>query len=427
MCSFETLQERLQKLNLTIGSDMLCFNMISTFFETTYGTPVALALRKSPWPILDSFSVPDYFAVDDMPWLAAEVSPWMSRLPCKLLIGRLKSCLQSMHPSLRPLYKNNSKQLCWNTILRHLKQRGCFLCQDDKYLLEQLLSTHLSHSVTEFSCTSIVRELLVAEYGKDILDELSRPILTQKQSINACVKLRKTKQKMQERMTTFKLVNEIRTSWPHKISHEIIFKRLNEYLEGTLWTLPPPCAVCSRQIHETSVTSLIVDGDTSALPHHLDMLIINDPFVIQTCIVQCNLLEFTFSHKSLDGLMLYKPPAIHLLPNGDAHLDICKQCHSSLLKSVMPKFALANDLYRGPLPEQFSDLTWVEEMVCARFRYTAYITRLFQSSDPALPNVLHGNTCVHEMNVVSTASVLPRAPADVNNMLSVVFIGPGKF
>ena len=66
-------------------------------------------------------------------------------------------------------------------------------------------------------------------------------------------------------------------------------------------------------------------------------------------------------------------------------------------------------------------------MVCARYRYTAHITRLFQSSDPALPNVLHGNTCAHEMNVVSTTSVLPRTPSDVNETLSVVFVGPGKF
>ena len=66
-------------------------------------------------------------------------------------------------------------------------------------------------------------------------------------------------------------------------------------------------------------------------------------------------------------------------------------------------------------------------MVCARYRYTAHITRLFQSSDPALPNVLHGNTCAHEMNVVSTASVLPRTPSDINETLSVVFVGPGKF
>jgi len=31
------------------------------------------------------------------------------------------------------------------------------------------------------------------------------------------------------------------------------------------------------------------------------------------------------------------------------------------------------------------------------------------------------------MNVVSMASVLPRTPADINETLSIVFIGPGKF
>ena len=31
------------------------------------------------------------------------------------------------------------------------------------------------------------------------------------------------------------------------------------------------------------------------------------------------------------------------------------------------------------------------------------------------------------MNVVSTAQVLPRTPADVNDLISVVFIGPGQF
>jgi hypothetical protein len=31
------------------------------------------------------------------------------------------------------------------------------------------------------------------------------------------------------------------------------------------------------------------------------------------------------------------------------------------------------------------------------------------------------------MNVISTAKVLPRTPSDINGMLSVVFVGPGKF
>ncbi|KAH7904302.1 hypothetical protein BJ138DRAFT_1138568 [Hygrophoropsis aurantiaca] len=93
----------------------------------------------------------------------------------------------------------------------------------------------------------------------------------------------------------------------------------------------------------------------------------------------------------------------------------------------MPRLALANNLYRGSLPIEFQDLTWVEEMVCALYRTTAHVTRLFKSTDPAVPKIMHGNTCAHEMNVVSTASVLPRTAADVNDALSVVFIGPEKF
>ncbi|KAG2032288.1 hypothetical protein BDR03DRAFT_804396, partial [Suillus americanus] len=47
-------------------------------------------------------------------------------------------------------------------------------------------------------------------------------------------------------------------------------------------------------------------------------------------------------------------------------------------------------------------------------------------SDPTQPWVVHGSICAHEMDVVSTASVLPRTPADINGLLRIVFIGPGK-
>lgn len=65
-------------------------------------------------------------------------------------------------------------------------------------------------------------------------------------------------------------------------------------------------------------------------------------------------------------------------------------------------------------------------MVCAIYRNTAHITHLYGSSDPKNPTVLHGNTCAHNMNIISTASVLPRTPTDINGMLSIVFIGAGK-
>ncbi|KAF9782693.1 hypothetical protein BJ322DRAFT_986109, partial [Thelephora terrestris] len=108
-------------------------------------------------------------------------------------------------------------------------------------------------------------------------------------------------------------------------------------------------------------------------------------------------------------------------------LSVCNPCFSYLPRSSMPRFALANKLYRGCLPKEFQDLTWIEERVCAIYTNTAVVTRLYQSSDPSQPRVFHGNTCAHEMNVGSTATVLPRTPSDVNDLLSVVFIGSRKF
>ncbi|KAG2335743.1 hypothetical protein BDR05DRAFT_850635, partial [Suillus weaverae] len=107
--------------------------------------------------------------------------------------------------------------------------------------------------------------------------------------------------------------------------------------------------------------------------------------------------------------------------------NICPDCRSSLSKRKVPQLALVNDLYCGSLPEQFADLTWVKEKVCALYCIMAHVTHLFQSSDPTQPRVFHGNTCAHEMNTVSMATVLPHTPTDVNGFLSVVFIGPEKF
>ncbi len=36
-------------------------------------------------------------------------------------------------------------------------------------------------------------------------------------------------------------------------------------------------------------------------------------------------------------------------------------------------------------------------------------------------------TCAHDMNTVSTATVLPHTPTDINGILSVVFVGAGNF
>ncbi|KZT40205.1 hypothetical protein SISSUDRAFT_975567, partial [Sistotremastrum suecicum HHB10207 ss-3] len=102
-------------------------------------------------------------------------------------------------------------------------------------------------------------------------------------------------------------------------------------------------------------------------------------------------------------------------------VQVCHDCRSSLMRSKIPRFSLRNGLYRGSLPHDLRDLTWVEEMCCAVYRTTAHVTRLFQDGLK-----VHGNTCAHDTNIVSTAEVLPRTPADVLGQLTVVFVGAGE-
>ncbi|KAG1768401.1 hypothetical protein EDD22DRAFT_732971, partial [Suillus occidentalis] len=107
-------------------------------------------------------------------------------------------------------------------------------------------------------------------------------------------------------------------------------------------------------------------------------------------------------------------------------VKVCTDCYCSLTHAKVPCFVLANNLYHGSLPDQFQDLTWVEEMVCALYQNLAHVTCLYWSSDPAQPFVFHGNTCAHETNLLSIVKVLPCTPADINGMLTIVFVGATK-
>jgi hypothetical protein len=121
-CSTSSICTYIHESNLSVSMNLPWYVLISALFETIYGPLMASTLRKSSWPALESFSISEQLVTDNMPWLTNDLSPWMTRIPHKLTIGRLKECLQSMHPSTRPLFKPSSKQSCWHAILHHLKQ-----------------------------------------------------------------------------------------------------------------------------------------------------------------------------------------------------------------------------------------------------------------------------------------------------------------
>jgi len=113
---------------------------------------------------------------------------------------------------------------------------------------------------------------------------------------------------------------------------------------------------------------------------------------------------------------------------GGVKICVCYDCYTPLSATPphVPKFTLKNNVYRGSLPIHLTDLTWVEEQVCALYRPMALVTRLYGSDDPCQPHVFCGNPCAFARNTLSTAKKLPRTPSDVNDVLSVVFTGPSE-
>ncbi len=200
---------------------------------------------------------------------------------------------------------------------------------------------------------------------------------------------------------------------------------LRNYRLATCYSQPLVCVSCGRA-QDNVATHLVSFNCDNEPPLIIKKLTTTDPYLLHQLNTnpECGL---NYNFTCLNGLILCKNGISVQDDANIIHLTICKDCHSALSKNKLPRLALANQLYRGVLPDEFCDITWVEEMVCAIYRTTAHVIRLYESSEATQPFVYHGNSCAHEVNVVSTASVLPRTPGDINSTLTVVFIGRGKF
>src|SRR5467141_34963 len=87
-------------------------------------------------------------------------------------------------------------------------------------------------------------------------------------------------------------------------------------------------------------------------------ILVSEPFLIR-CFNDNFSSEFHYNVPSLDGMILCKDGIHDQKDNGHTILSFCHDCYSSLHKNRMPCFALVNKLYRGFLPNEFLDITWV--------------------------------------------------------------------
>ncbi|KAJ3916687.1 hypothetical protein F5877DRAFT_46122, partial [Lentinula edodes] len=156
---------------------------------------------------------------------------------------------------------------------------------------------------------------------------------------------------------------------------------------------------------------------------NLSVLKIKDPYIV----ANTHPSRFIYICRELDGLLLNK--------EGIRSVDVtctvfeiyfCHDCYGSLRRLKMPRLALNNYLYRGESLKELENVTWVEEMACSIYRTTAHVTRIFGSSSVTDPLQLHGNVCAHPLNMCAIAKKLPWSPTDLNDLITIIFVGKRK-
>jgi hypothetical protein len=64
------------------------------------------------------------------------------------------------------------------------------------------------------------------------------------------------------------------------------------------------------------------------------------------------------------------------LSGDEIHITLCNHCNNEIMKGKRPKQSLANYRWIGPIPEELSDLNWVEELLVARGHLVGRIVRV---------------------------------------------------
>ena len=118
---------------------------------------------------------------------------------------------------------------------------------------------------------------------------------------------------------------------------------------------------------------------------------------------------------------------VHIGNDETVTLDLCASCLRGLQRRVLPKHALANQLYVGPIPKELSELTMVEESLIVHARAKSWIVKLHETESgktlPTAQRTLKGHTIIYPQEPEKLSTVLPPPVEDAVTFICVVFVG----
>ena len=221
------------------------------------------------------------------------------------------------------------------------------------------------------------------------------------------------------RVEQLQKLEEIRRNWPKLVPPQVKEKLIKDFRDATssqaLATFT--CACCAREVltkdrQKKAHTEVNIELLSSPPVHWNDDGTSAPPTPFTDGPLANKLLDVN-GVESTDGLTY--------------HLNLCTSCLKSLQRNVLPKHALANRLYVGPVPSALRDLTMVEECMIARARAKSWIVKLqetdAETSSPTSQRGLKGHTIIYPQDPGKLATVLPPPIEETLMFICVIFVG----
>ena len=205
---------------------------------------------------------------------------------------------------------------------------------------------------------------------------------------------------------------------------------VNQWIEHTSQAAVSPnhCAVCSldcrpADTHTVNASQFAQTAKKLLFPKHPDMY---------KHMLQRFPNTFNYGHAGLNGMVLHKAGVV-AADTGNAvqmQINTCKSCWSRLQHGLVPKCALANNMFRGPTPPELEGLTLTEQLLISKYRTRVFLVKLRDTSgkgDPAArQEALKGSVTSFEHETEQAVEMLPAAPDSLVDQVAVLFVGTKK-
>jgi hypothetical protein len=315
-------------------SSISLYTVIFCYLDLLYGRAVVSALHRPPKLLIDYVKPqpvnqnctqsPDPSSsegniVDCLNWrhLPLEV---LNACLNKLTKVDLMTCIQSIPISLHPVTQRLSQRKCCAAIVQHVQKQLWYLDSLDDYLFLVTVLSVIPFVILS-SRDGMIKDMLIAEYSMLLMNHLQQPLPTLRQKqldARRSVKEMLAAQTVQDRA-------EISSHWPTVVPCSVALDCLRNYRHAMCWEPGNVCAVCSHCCHDTRVCDIEPDPQNSALPMHLDILLLKDLFILRNCVVHCMSSKFVYDTPWLNGVMLAKAE-VTTHTNVRASLNVCSDC-----------------------------------------------------------------------------------------------------